>query len=93
MIKTKQIQLPQQPETNAYPMPLIMYEEGSTVKITQIQGGKGLVKRMKEMGLGIGSNVKIIKNNRPGGLVLEVMDSKLCIGKGVAFKIRAEEII
>jgi ferrous iron transport protein A len=71
--------------------PLDLYNEGDTVIITNVRGGRGLNKRLKEMGLGIGEIVTIIKNHRPGGLVLEVMDSKLCIGRGIANKIRAEE--
>ncbi len=73
-------------------MPLDMYHEGDQVVILAVRGGKGVVRRLKEMGLGIGVNVRIVKNHCPGGLVLEVMDSKLCIGHGVARKIRAEAI-
>ncbi len=72
---------------------LDLYHEGDTVIITDIHGGRGITKRLKEMGLGIGEIVTILKNHRPGGLVLEVMDSKLCIGHGIANKIRAEEKI
>jgi Fe2+ transport system protein FeoA len=76
---------------SSHSRPLSFYHDGDTVIITAIQGGRGLVKRLKEMGIGIGTTVTIVKNHRPGGLVLEVLDSKLCIGRGVAHKIRAEE--
>jgi Fe2+ transport system protein FeoA len=69
-----------------------MYNEGELVLIKAIHGGRGLVRRLKEMGIGIGETVRVIKNHRPGPLVLEVMDSKLCIGHGVARKIRAEAV-
>lgn len=90
MIVPQQTERPQEP-----PHPpaasLNFYEEGATVVITEINGGKGVNKRLKELGLGEGQVVTIIKNNRPGGLVLEVMDTKLCIGHGIALKIKAEE--
>ncbi len=73
-------------------MPLDMHQEGDVVKIKDIRGGRGVVQRLKEMGIGVGSLVRIVKNHRPGGLVLEVLDSKLCIGRGVARKIRAEDV-
>lgn len=73
-------------------MPLDMHHEGTIVVITEVRGGRGIIQRLKEMGIGAGETVKILKNHRPGGLVLEVMDSKLCIGRGVAHKIQGEHI-
>ena len=74
-------------------MPLDMYHKGTTVTIIEVRGGRGIIQRLKEMGIGAGETVRILKNHRPGGLVLEVMDSKLCIGRGVAHKIQAEQQI
>ncbi len=78
---------------HAQSVSLDMHHEGTIVSITEVRGGRGIIQRLKEMGIGAGETVRILNNHRPGGLVLEVMDNKLCIGRGIAHKIRAEQRI
>ena len=73
-------------------LPLVMVTEGETVTLRAIYGGLGVNKRLAEMGLVPDTEITVIKNNRPGGLILQVKDSKLCLGHGVAHKIQVELI-
>mgnify|MGYP000509961753 CR=1 FL=1 len=71
-------------------IPLIMVGEGETAVLRSINGGIGVNKRLAEMGLVPDTEITVIKNNRPGGVILQVKDSKLCLGKGIAYKIQVE---
>ena len=72
-------------------MPLAMVAEGKTVTIKDIDCGRGLYKRLCDMGLYAGTRVKVIKNDVHGPVILKVLDSKLVIGRGQAHKIMVEE--
>lgn len=71
-------------------LPLIMVGEGETVILRSINGGLGVNKRLAEMGLVPDTEITVIKNNNPGGVILQVKESKLCLGKGIAYKIQVE---
>jgi len=59
---------------------------GENVVISSIRAGRGLKRRLNDMGLLPGTEVKIINTERPGRVVLEVRGSRLAIGYGVAGK-------
>ncbi len=71
-------------------LPIIMVGEGETVILRSINGGLGVNKRLAEMGLVPDTEITVIKNNNPGGVILQVKESKLCLGKGIAYKIQVE---
>lgn len=60
---------------------------GENVVISSVRAGRGLKRRLNDMGLLPGTEVKIINNERPGRVVLEVRGSRLAIGYGVASKV------
>ena len=63
--------------------------EGEMVRIRSIDGGRGVNRRLKELGMSVGTVVKVVQNT--GGLVIIVVgDSRMGVGKGVAGKIRVE---
>ena len=58
---------------------------GEKVVITRTKGGKRLHKRLEELGLKPGSEVRIIQNEFPGPLIISNSDGKrLVLGKGMA---------
>lgn len=59
---------------------------GSNVAISTVRAGRGLRRRLADMGLVPGTMVRIINNERPGRVVLDVKGSRLAIGYGVASK-------
>lgn len=60
------------------------------VRIIEIRGGRGFVRRLIDMGLAPGQVVEVISNGPP--VVVKVRDSEIAIGKGVAKKVFVEEV-
>lgn len=67
-------------------LPLIMMPEGVEGKVVEIRAGKGLLRRLTEMGFTENSVVKILSTNR-GSLIVTVNNCKYALGKGMAMKI------
>ena len=68
-------------------MPLSMASPGEVVKVDAIRAGWGLQRRLGDMGLTPGVEVRVISSQRPGPVVLDVRGSRLALGHGVAHKI------
>ena len=70
---------------------LSMVESGATVELVAIQEGKRLRKRLADLGLNTGLQVRVVKNCFAGPLILAVReDSRLAIGRGMAHKIQVQ---
>lgn len=67
-------------------MPMSFVQTGSNVEIIGIAMGQTLNKKLMEMGLNAGMEVKVVKNDG-GPLILGVGASKLALGKGMGQKI------
>jgi ferrous iron transport protein A len=63
------------------------------VKIVSIVGGKGSRRVLAQLGVGVGSVVKI-KRNAPfaGPMLIDNHGSSIAIGRGIATKIMVEEL-
>ncbi len=72
-------------------IPLIMLPEGAQATVVEVYGGRSLCKRLAEMGFTVGDRVLMIKNHRPGPVMVEVKDSRVALGRGVTLKIIVEE--
>ena len=72
-------------------MPMSFAPIGSTVEIVNILMGQTLNKKLMEMGLSTGSQIKIVKNDG-GQLILGVAGSKLALGQGMGQKIMVKPI-
>ena len=72
-------------------MPLIMLPEGAQATVVEVYGGRGLCRRLAEMGFNVGDRVRMIKNHRPGPVMVEVKDSRVALGTGITMKIIVEE--
>ncbi|MDY6854253.1 MAG: transcriptional repressor [Thermodesulfobacteriota bacterium] len=68
-------------------MPLTMVSEGETVRITALNGGGAMVRRLNEMGFYTGTQVQVINKGKPGPFLVALKGSRLGIGHGVANKI------
>jgi len=69
--------------------PLAMLRPGESGTVVQILAGRGLMLRLIEMGITIGSRVIMLHNNS-GPILVLVRDSRLVLGRGVAMKILVE---
>ncbi|MBD3204126.1 hypothetical protein GF327_07560 [Candidatus Woesearchaeota archaeon] len=72
-------------------IPLSEVKKGETVKVNCVSCGFGLIKRLSSLGLYNGSDIKVIKNDSRGPLILKVLNSKIAIGRGQARKIIVEK--
>jgi len=60
---------------------------GETVTLIALGAGWGLQRRLADMGLTPGIEIKIISNSRPGQLVVELRGSRMALGHSVTAKI------
>jgi ferrous iron transport protein A len=81
---------PVQP-VNTYP--LTFAARGEMVVLTEIRAGDRLRKRLGEMGLSIGMQVRIVQGDLNGPVILAVKnDSRLALGRGMAQKIMVRHL-
>ncbi|MCR1898790.1 FeoA domain-containing protein [Irregularibacter muris] len=59
-------------------------------RIQEISGGRSAKKRLYELGLNTGTQVKMVKNDL-GPVILNVSGFKLALGRGLANKIIVEK--
>jgi len=67
--------------------PLSTVKAGETVKLARIKAGQGLNRRLAAMGLVPDVEITVVKSGHPGPFVINVKDSKMMLGRGVAHKI------
>ena len=68
-------------------MPLMMAGEGQNVRLVGVLGGRGLARRLAEMGLTRGTPMRIVAQGRPGPFIVQVGASKLVLGRGMIHRI------
>ncbi|MFP3952288.1 MAG: ferrous iron transport protein A [Candidatus Bathyarchaeia archaeon] len=68
-------------------IPLIMLSEGEEGVVSEIHCGRGLRRRLAEMGFSLGERVRMIRNHSPGPVMVEVRDSRVSLGRGVSMKV------
>jgi Fe2+ transport system protein FeoA len=62
-------------------------EEGETVTVVSVHGGRGLRSRLTTMGLLPQVQISVVHNGRFGPFVVSLKNSRIAIGRGVADKI------
>jgi len=73
-------------------MPLSMASKDKLLEIVNIMGGRNVKQRLSALGLYPGSVIKIVTNDFGGPLIVEVNNTKIAIGRGMAQKILVNEI-
>jgi len=58
------------------------------VRVKEILGGRGFVRRLADMGLAPGQEVEVLSNGPP--VVVKIKDTKIAIGRGIARKVVVE---
>ena len=71
-------------------MPLSMASPGEKVKVAAIKAGWGLERRLADMGLTPGVQIKVVNSLGHGPVVIEVRGSRLALGHGISHKIMVE---
>ena len=70
-------------------MPLAMMSEGEEGTVVHVTAGRGLARRLAEMGIGPGARVRVIRNG-PGPMLVSVRGVRMAIGRGIAMKVMVE---
>jgi Fur family ferric uptake transcriptional regulator len=65
-------------------IPLIMATPGEKVRIAGFLGGKGVARRMTNIGLNLGAEVEVIKSSGPGPLIVVARETRVALGFGTA---------
>lgn len=79
------------PSMSAFPLSHAV--EGQRVHVMHIGGGRRVRRRLAEMGLLPGSEIRVLRSYRSGPLVVLVrQDTRLVLGRGVADKIMVQAI-
>ncbi|RLG88051.1 MAG: ferrous iron transport protein A [Thermoprotei archaeon] len=80
-------------------MPLAYVGDGAIVEVLNIGGGRGLVRRLRDLGIHEGSKLKVIKSAGPGPVIIHLISSKsspigrrIALGFGVAMKVLVKVI-
>ena len=68
-------------------MPLSMVESGRVVRLVAIDSGRRLQARLAALGLVPGTELQVISNSTTGPFVVAVRDSRVVLGRGMAYKI------
>ena len=62
--------------------PLALAQSGEYLRIASFKSGKGLSKRLGDLGLHIGSEVKVIHRQRNGSVVVSDGNNRIALGCG-----------
>lgn len=74
-------------------MPLSMVAPGQEVEFVAVHGGRGIRRRLADMGFNPGIRIKVIQGGfQRGPIVVAVRDTRLALGRGMAHKIMVSPI-
>jgi len=74
-------------------MPLTMVTPGEAVKLIIIHGGQGVRRRLADLGLTPGTEIRVIQSDSTGQLIIGFKDdARLALGRGMAHKIQVEPL-
>jgi len=68
-------------------IPLAILPENEEAKVVEVRGGRGLVRRLSELGFTPGAKVKILFSNSPGPVLIDVRGSRIALGRGLLMRI------
>jgi len=72
-------------------LPLALVSPWSEVRIIDIRGGRGLIRRLSDLGFMVGEKIRVVHIHNPGPMLVEVKGSRIAVGRGVSMKIIVEE--
>lgn len=74
-------------------IPLALVREGERVKVSKVLGGRGLVRRMTDLGLRPGTEIEIVSASRTGPFVIRLGGQRLGVGFGMTKKIFVDLVV
>lgn len=80
-----------EPHVRIFPLSII--EEGKTVRVVKVLGGRGLARRLYEIGLLPGAEIEVVRNSKHGPVIVRnKIAGTFSLGYGVARKIVVEVV-
>ena len=73
-------------------MPLAMVSPGEAVEVVNIRAGLGLQRRLADMGLTPGVNIRVMNGQMSGPIIVDLRGSRLVLGHGMAQKILVRKV-
>jgi len=73
-------------------MPLAMARPGELVTVTGIRAGRGLQRRLADMGLTPGVQIRVINSGASGPVLIDLRGTRVALGRGIAQKIVVNKI-
>lgn len=73
-------------------LPLNEVRAGTTVRIATIEAGHGLKNRLAAMGLMTDVEIRVVRNDGAGQIIINVKNSKVILGRGMSHKVFVIEI-
>jgi Fe2+ transport system protein FeoA len=71
-------------------IPLALIAEGEEARLIGVQGGSSLRKRLADLGLNIGMDIRVIRKSPDGPMILGVKESRLALGRGMTRRVMVE---
>jgi len=68
-------------------VPLAFLSENKQATVVKVVGGRGLVRRLYELGFTPGTKVRVISSSSPGPVLVDVKGARIALGRGVTMKI------
>jgi ferrous iron transport protein A len=73
--------------------PLDQVEENKKARVIDIQGGWGIRRRLEQMGIHPGDEVKVVRYGAlKGPILIEIHGFQVALGRGIASRIIVEEV-
>jgi len=73
-------------------VPLSSLMSGERGEVVEIVGGRGVIRRLYEMGLVPFSRVEVLISHMPGPILIKVNGSRIAIGRGIAMKVMVRKL-
>jgi ferrous iron transport protein A len=73
-------------------MPLAMVQSGELVTVTEVRAGRGLQRRLADMGLTPGVQIRVINNEMSGPVLIDLRGVRVALGRGIVLKIVVKEV-
>lgn len=67
--------------------PLDKIAAGASAKIVTIEAGSGLKNRLAAMGLLADVQIRVVRNDGAGQIIINVKNSKIILGRGMSHKV------
>jgi len=72
-------------------MPLAMARPGELLRVIGVRAGWGLQRRLVDMGLTPGVQIRVMNSQTSGPVLIDLRGSRVALGRGVAQKILVRE--